>query len=83
MRLLGKCPVRPQDAVVAEVVVNVIVTPNNEEMAAKELGEAAVEAVRNAVLRAEKEGHQHRLKDRVSLGVSEVVELRNQFTVVG
>jgi len=83
MWLLGKCPVRPQDAVVAEVVVNVIVTPNNEEMTAKELGEVAVEAVSNAVLHAEEQGHQHHLKDRVSLGVSEVVELRNQFTVVG
>lgn len=83
MQLLGKCPVRPQDAVFAEVVVNVMVQPNNEEMTAKELGEVAVEAIRNAVLRAEKEGHQHRLKDRISLGVSEVVELRNQFTAVG
>ena len=83
MQLLGKCPVRPQDAVFAEVVVNVMVKPNDEEMTAKELGETAVEAVRNAVLHAEKEGHQHRLKDRVALGVSEVVELRNQFTVVG
>ena len=63
-----------------EVVVNVMVTPNDEEMTARELGEAAVEAVRNAVLRAEERGHQHRLKDRVSLGMSEVVELRNQLT---
>jgi hypothetical protein len=83
MRLLGKCPVRPQDAVVAEVIVNVMVKPNNEEMTAKELGEVAVEAVKNAVLHAEKQGHQHRLKDRVSLGVSEVVELRTHFVVVG
>ena len=38
MQLLGKCSVRPQDAVFVEVVVNVMVQPNNEDMTAKELG---------------------------------------------
>jgi hypothetical protein len=83
LRLLGKYPVRPQDAVFAEVVVNVMVTPNDEELTAKELGEAAVEAVLNAVHRAEEQGHRYRLKDRVSLGMSEVAELRNLQTMVG
>jgi hypothetical protein len=46
MQLLGKCSVRPQDAVFVEVTVNVMVQPNNEEMTAKQLREAAVEAVR-------------------------------------
>ena len=45
-------------------------------MTARELSQAAVEAVRIAVRRAEQEGHQHRLTDRVSLGMSEMVELR-------
>jgi hypothetical protein len=82
-RLLGEFTVRPQDAVCAEVVVHVMVKPNNEELTAKELANAAVEAVRNAVRSAEERGHHHRLEGRVSLGISEVVELRNQFTVVG
>ena len=68
MRLLGKHPVRPQDAAFAEVVVNVMVTPIGRGMTAKELGEAAVEAVLNAVHRAEKQGHRHRLEGRVRLG---------------
>jgi hypothetical protein len=35
MELLGEHPVRPQDALFAEVVVNVMVTPNAEEMTAR------------------------------------------------
>ena len=83
MVLLGKHPVRPQDALIAEVVVNVTVMPKSEEMTAKELSRAAVEAVSNAVRIAEERGHQHRLADRVSLGMSEVVELKSMITVVG
>ena len=83
LRLLGKYPVRPQDAVFAEVVVNVMVTPIAEELTARELGEAAVEAVLNAVHHAEESGHQYQLKDRVRLGMSQVAELRNMQTVVG
>jgi hypothetical protein len=82
-RLLGDFPVRPQDALFAEVTVHVMVKPNDEEMTARELGDAAVEAVGNAVWHAEQEGHQHRLKDQVSLGMSQVVELRNMMTAVG
>jgi len=82
-RLLGQYPVRPQDATFAEVIVNVMVQPIAEEMTARELGEAAVEAVTNAVLRAEEQGHRYRLKDRVSLGMSQVTELRNLKTAVG
>ena len=67
----------------AEVLVHVMVTPKSEEMTAKELGEAAVEAVANAVHDAEQRGHRHRLKDQVSLGMSAVVELHNQLTVIG
>jgi len=82
-RLLGEYPVRPQDAMCAEVLVHVMVTPRSGEMTARELGEAAVEAVRNAVRDAERRGHRHRLADQVSLGVSEVVELHNQLTATG
>jgi hypothetical protein len=81
--LLGKCPVRPQDAVFVEVVVNVMVKPNDEEMTARELARSAVEAVADAVRRGEKAGFQHGLAGRICLGISEVVELRNLTTVRG
>jgi hypothetical protein len=82
-RLLGQYPVRPQDAMCADVLVHVMVTPRSEEMTARELGEAAVEAVRNAVRDAERRGHRHRLADQVALGMSEAVELHNQLTAIG
>jgi hypothetical protein len=81
--LVGEFPVRPCDALFAEVVVHVMVKPNDKEMTAKELAQAAVEAVRNAVRRAEQAGHEHRLKDQVALGMSESVELRNQTVAIG
>jgi hypothetical protein len=81
--LLGDCPVRPQDAVAVEVVVNVMVKPNDEEMTAKEMARAAVDAVADAVRQGEAAGFRHRLAGRVSLGTSQVVEIRNIITVVG
>jgi hypothetical protein len=83
LRLLGRYPVRPKDAVFADVVVHVMVQPIAEEITARELGEAAVEAVLNAVHLAEEQGHRYRLKDRVSLGISQAAELGNLSTVVG
>ena len=82
-RLLGKYPVRPLDALALEVTVHVMVIPKSEEMTARELVQAALEAVRNAIRLAEKQGHQHRLVDQVSLGISEMVELRNQTVIPG
>jgi hypothetical protein len=82
-RLLGEYPVRSQDALAVDVVVHVMVTPRSEQMTARELGEAAVEAVRDAVRDAERRGHRHRLADQVTLGMSEVVELHNRLTAVG
>jgi hypothetical protein len=83
MRLPTEFPVRPEDALTVEIVVHVMVIPKDEAMPARELAQAAVEAVRNAVRRAEKEGHEHRLKDQVTLGMSEVVELRDRIVVTG
>jgi len=82
-RLLGEYPVRPQDALCAEVIVHVMVTPRSVEMTGRELAEAAVEAVRNAVRDAERRGHRHRRADQVTLGMSEVVELHSQLTAIG
>ena len=62
--LLGDFPVRPCDALFAEVVVHVMVVPNTEEMTARDLANAAVEAVRNAVRQGEKTGLRHRLEGR-------------------
>jgi hypothetical protein len=82
-RLLGRFPVRPQDALAVEVVVHVMVIPNDEEMPADEMTKAAVEAVSNAVRDAEQRGHRHRLEGRVSLGMSETVELKNMLAPRG
>jgi hypothetical protein len=83
MELLGEFPIRPQDSLFADVVVHVQAVPNTQDISAKELARAAVEAVGNALQRAEKEGYQHRLRDRVSLGTSVVVELTNMMPVIG
>ena len=81
-RSLGKHPVRPQDALFAEVVVNVMVVPKSEEMTAQELGKAAVEAVANAICEGEKAGLRHHLEGKVTLGAG-TVELKNQIIVHG
>ncbi len=80
-RLLGKHPVRPGETVFTEVVVNVMAQPLGEGLTARELGEAAMEAVLDAVQRAEKQGHRYRLQDRVSLCASQAAELRNLQTM--
>ena len=81
-RLLGQFPVRPQDAVIVEAVVSVMVQPNHEEMTARELAKAAVEAVRNAVRQGEEAGFRHGLHGKLSLGAG-TVELRNQCVMTG
>ena len=80
-RLLGIYPVRPQDMVFVEVVVNIQAQAKNEEMKARELATAAVEAVRNAVRKAEEAGFSHHLQAHVALGAG-TVELKNQTVVV-
>ena len=82
LRLLGQFPVRLQDSAFFEVVVNVMVQPRVEGLTARELGEAAVEAVQDAIRMAEERGYQHRLRDRAALGAG-TVELRNQIVVFG
>ena len=82
-RSLGKHPVRPQDALFAEVVVHVMVQPKVEGLTVRELGAAAVEAVTNAIHQGEVAGFRHHLGDQVSLGMSDVMELRSQIVVCG
>jgi hypothetical protein len=80
-RLLGIHPVRPTDLVFVEVIVHVQAQPKHEEMKARDLAKAAVEAVKNAVRQAEEAGFSHRLHGQVSLGAG-TVELKNQTVVV-
>ena len=67
--------------VFVEVVVHVQAQPKHEEMKARELANAAVEAVRNAVRKAEEAGFSHRLQGQIVLGAG-TVELKNQTVVV-
>ncbi len=83
MQLLGKYPVRCQDALVAEIVVHVMVQPKVDGLTAGQLGDAAVEAVKNAIRLAENRGHQYRLADQAELGMSEVVEMKSLIIVNG
>ena len=83
MELLGEYPVRPCDALTVDITVHCIIAPKSQDISARELAQAAVEAVGNALHRAEKEGHEHRLKGRVTLGTSVVVELTNMMPVIG
>ena len=70
--LLGKNVVRTSDAILVEVLVTVQVTPTRKGITAKALSQAAVEAVGNAVRKAEQEGFQHRLSDQAEMGVGQV-----------
>jgi hypothetical protein len=83
MKTKGIRPIRARDAVFAEVVVNVMVQPKVEGLTAGQLGDAAMEAVRNAIRLAEKRGHHHRLADQAELGMSEVVKLKSLIVANG
>ena len=65
-----------------QVLVNVMVAPTREGMTFKELSTAVVEAVKNAVRRAEQDGFQHGLVGQVSMGAGPV-ELNNEFALFG
>ena len=71
-KLLGKNVVRTSDAMLVEVMVTIQVMPTAKDITAKALSQAAVEAVGNAVRKAEAEGFQHPLKDQVEMGVGQV-----------
>jgi hypothetical protein len=71
-KLLGKNVVRTSDAILVEVMVTIQVMPTMKDITAKALSLAAVEAVGNAVRKAEQEGFQHRLKNQVAMGVGQV-----------
>ena len=55
-----------------EVLVTIQVIPTAKDITAKALTEVAVEAVGNAVRKAEQDGFRHRLKDQVEMGVGQV-----------
>jgi hypothetical protein len=82
MKLVGKAIIRTSDAILVDVLVNIQVVPTNRNMTAGVLAGAAVEAVGNAVRKAEEEGFRHGLGDQVSMGMGEV-RLQNHLTLFG
>jgi hypothetical protein len=82
MELLGEYPIRTCDALAVEVNVHVMVIPSDEQMTARVLARAAVEAVWNAVRQGEEAGFRHGLHGKVSLGAG-TAELRNQSLLIG
>lgn len=81
MKLLGKAVIGTSDAILVDVLVNIQVMPK-QDFSATVLAQAAVEAVGNAVRRAEVQGFQHRLLGAVEMGVG-AVNLHNQYTLFG
>ncbi len=73
MRILGKYPVRTQDALFAEVMVRrhgATESRGDDRPRTRQGGRGGgSERIRIA----EERGHQHRLEDRAALGMSEVV----------
>jgi uncharacterized protein with PIN domain len=82
MKLLGRNIVRASDSVIVEVVVNVMMTPTKRNMSARTLAEAAVEAVGNAVRKAEEQGFSHRLGNQVTMGMGEIT-VHNHLMLFG
>ncbi len=82
MKLVGKAIIRTSDAILVDVVVNIQVMPTKTNMTAGVLTRAAVEAVGNAVRKAEEEGFRHRLGNKVTMGVGEV-GIQNHLTLFG
>jgi CO dehydrogenase nickel-insertion accessory protein CooC1 len=82
LKLLGRNIVRTSDSIIVEVGVNVLMTPTRRNMTARVLARAALEAVANAVRKAEEEGFRHRLGNQVTMGVGEV-GLQNHLTLFG
>jgi hypothetical protein len=81
-RSLDETAVTPTDALAVEVLVPMLVVPTTNSLAKRALAQAAVEAVRNAVARAEQVGFEHRLKEKVTIG-SGPVKLHEVMVLVG
>ena len=82
LKLLGRYIVRTSDSVIVEVLVNVLMTPTKRNMTARVLSKAAVEAVGNALRKAEEEGFRYRLGNQIVMGVGEV-GLLSHITLFG
>ncbi len=82
MKLVGKAVIRTSDAILVDVLVNIQVVPTKRNMTARVLARAAVEAVSNAVRKAEEQGFSHRLGNQVEMGMGEV-GLQNHLTIFG
>jgi len=82
MKLLGRNIIRTSDSILVEVMVNVLMSPIKRNMAARVLARAAVEAVGNAVRKAEEDGLRHRLAKQIVMGVGEI-SVQNHLTLFG
>ncbi len=71
-QLLDEAPVKTTDSLAVEVIVHLLVVPEIDTLTIRTLSQAAVEAVRNAVAHAEKEGFQHKLVGNVTMGAGPV-----------
>ena len=80
--LLEEAPVTTSDSLAVAVLVHLLVVPEIDTLTIKALSQAAVEAVRNAVARAEQDGFQHRLVGKVTMGAGPV-QIYEATVVVG
>ncbi len=70
--LLDESPVNTTDSLAVEVIVHLLVVPAIDTLTIRDLSQAAVEAVRNAVAHAEQEGFCHKLVGKVTMGAGPV-----------
>ena len=69
-------------ALAVEVLINMLVVPITNSLAKRVLAQAAVEAVRHVVARAEMEGFQHKLVGKVTLGAGPI-QLHEVMVLIG
>jgi hypothetical protein len=82
MKLLGRNIVRTSDSVIVEVLVNILMTPIKRNMTARVLSRAAIEAVGNAVRKAEEQGFSHRLEGLITMGMGKIT-VQDHLTLIG
>jgi hypothetical protein len=80
--LLDETPVTSNDSLAVEVLAHLLVVPEADNLSIRALSQAAVEAVQNAVAHAEKNGFQHQLAGKATIGMGPV-KLHEATVLVG
>ena len=80
--LLDEAPVTTTDSLAVEILVHLLVVPEIDNLTIRALNQVAVEAVQNAIARAEQEGFQHKLVGKVTMGPGPV-KIHDATVVVG